>query len=120
MSETLFPLDTSPDVNSPVEELPEALQLPTRPKSLGWQLSLSLANLAVWMCTIPTFQILLPNQLALLDPTNKVVLLAGISFAGGIAAILGNLVAGAISDRTTSRFGRRRPWTIAGALFSAL
>lgn len=99
--------------------LPEALQAPTRSKSLGWQLALSLANLAVWMCTIPVFQILLPNQIAILDPVNKVALLAVISLAGGITAILGNLLAGALSDRTTSRFGRRRPWIIVGALLSA-
>lgn len=101
-------------------DLPEALRLPTRTKSLGWRLALSLANLAVWMCTIPLFQILLPNQIAALDAANKVALLAGISLAGGITAILGNLLAGALSDRTTSRWGRRRPWILAGAVLSAL
>lgn len=121
MSETLFPSGSlASDGESAVAELPEALLSPTCPKSLGWQLSLSLANLVVWMCTIPTFQILLPNQLATLDPTNKVALLAGISLAGGIAAIFGNLLTGALSDRTTARFGRRRPWIMAGALLSAV
>ncbi|GCE05924.1 MFS transporter [Dictyobacter aurantiacus] len=100
--------------------LPAALRVPTQSKSPGWQLFLSLANLVVWMCTIPTFQILLPNQINALDSANKVALLAGISLAGGIAAILGNLLAGALSDRTTSHFGRRRPWILAGALLSAL
>jgi MFS family permease len=102
-----------------VSDLPEALAVPTRSKSLGWQLALSLANLIVWMCTIPLFQILLPNQIAAFDSANKVTLLAIISLAGGITAILGNLLAGALSDRTTSRLGRRRPWIISGALLSA-
>lgn len=125
MSESTWPSNT-PNAVFPaptrgnVAPLPEALQAPTRPKSLGWQLGLSLANLVVWMCTIPLFQILLPNQIAALAPANKVVLLAAIEFVGGITAILGNLLAGALSDRTTSRFGRRRPWIIAGALLSAL
>lgn len=99
--------------------LPEALQAPTRSKSLGWQLGLSLANLVVWMCTIPLFQLLLPNQIAVLSPTNKVTLFAIISLMGGITAIIGNLLAGALSDRTTSHLGRRRPWIISGALLSA-
>ncbi|GAC1372305.1 MAG: MFS transporter [Ktedonobacteraceae bacterium] len=99
--------------------LPEALQAPLRSVSLGWQLLLSLANLVVWMSIFPTFQILLPDQVAAFDPLNKVTLLAGISLAGGVAAILGNLLAGALSDRTTSRLGRRRPWIVVGAVLSA-
>ena len=101
-------------------DLPEAIRPPTRTKPLGWQLLLSLANLVVWMSIFPTFQILLPDQIAAVSPQNKVVLLAVISLAGGIAAIIGNLLAGAISDRTTSRFGRRRPWILAGAVLSAI
>jgi MFS family permease len=47
-------------------------------------------------------------------------LLAAISLAGGISSIIGNLLAGALSDRTTSRFGRRRPWILTGAVLSAI
>ncbi|MBA2286071.1 MAG: MFS transporter [Ktedonobacteraceae bacterium] len=107
-------------VQSPVDsEQHEAFQHPVNARPLGWQLLLSLANLVVWMAIIPTFQILLPAQIATFDAANKVTLLAVISLAGGITAILGNLLAGALSDRTTSRFGRRRPWIIGGAVLSA-
>ncbi len=123
MSESTLPSNAvnqvSPTLAQEQEGLPEALRAPTRAKPLGWQLGLSLANLVVWMCTIPLFEILLPNQIALLAPKDKVALFAGISLVGGITAILGNLLAGALSDRTTSRFGRRRPWIVAGALLSA-
>lgn len=123
MSESTWPSNT-PNAVFPaptrgnVAPLPEALQTPRRPKSLTWQLGLSLANLVVWMCTIPLFELLLPNQIATLAPADKVSLFAVISLIGGITAILGNLLAGALSDRTTSRLGRRRPWIIAGALLS--
>jgi MFS family permease len=124
MSESVLPSSAPEQVatlSTPeVSALPEALVAPTRTKPLGWQLALSLANLAVWMCTIPLFQILLPNQIATFDAANKVALLAIISLAGGITAILGNLLAGALSDRTTSRMGRRRPWILVGALLSAI
>ena len=36
-----------------------------------------------------------------------------------MAALLTNPIAGALSDRTTSRLGRRRPWLIAGTVLSA-
>jgi MFS family permease len=81
---------------------------------------LSLANLVVWLSIFPTYQILLPAQVGVFDSINKVNVLAAISFVGGIAAILGNLLAGALSDRTTSRFGRRRPWVLAGAVCSVI
>lgn len=123
MSESTLSSDTiggAPPTPLAGDGLPVALQAPVRTKSLGWQLGLSLANLVVWMCTIPLFEILLPNQIAALAPQEKVALFAGISLVGGITAILGNLLAGALSDRTTSRLGRRRPWILAGALLSAL
>lgn len=104
----------------PTEQRHEALQPPTRPVSLGWQLLLCLANLVVWLSIFPTYQILLPAQVGVFDAANKVNVLALISFAGGIAAILGNLLAGALSDRTVSRFGRRRLWVLAGAIGSMM
>ena len=122
MSETTFPSNASGETATAAQEgaLPIALQEPTQPKSVSWRLILSLANVAVWMATIPTFQILVPNQIAALNPAAKTTLLVLLQLAGGIASILGNLLAGALSDRTTSRLGRRRPWIIAGALLSAL
>jgi MFS family permease len=35
---------------------------------------------------------------------------------GAIAAFLGNVIFGRLSDRTTSRFGRRRPWIVCGCV----
>lgn len=122
MSETILPSNASDEIASTAQEVARtaAFQVPEKPKSVSWRLILSLANVAVWMATIPTFQILVPNQIAALSPSAKTTLLASISLAGGIASILGNLLAGALSDRTTSRLGRRRPWIIVGALLSAL
>ena len=38
---------------------------------------------------------------------------------GAAVAMIANPVAGALSDRTTGRFGRRHPWTVGGALAGA-
>ncbi|MFJ8762303.1 MFS transporter [Streptomyces cyaneofuscatus] len=46
----------------------------------------------------------------------KVGSLALVTTVGAIVAMVAQPVAGAVSDRTRSRFGRRTPWIVAGAL----
>ena len=88
--------------------------------STGFQLLLSLANTAVWFCILPISQILLPLQVAALDSTHKFINLAIATSVGVLVAPLTNPIAGACSDRTTSRLGRRRPWLIIGTVLSAI
>ena len=95
---------------------PEALQTPTRPKSLGFQLLFGLANMVVGLCSLTIFQALLPSQVASLDAAHKVSLVALISAGGALGAVIANPLAGALSDRTISRWGRRRPWIVGGVL----
>lgn len=97
-------------------DLPEVMRTPTKRKSVGWNILLALGNMVIFMCLIPATQILIPNQLALLDSANKTTLLSLAVLLGAIPALIGNLLGGALSDRTTSRFGRRRPWVLASAL----
>jgi MFS family permease len=51
-----------------------------------------------------------------LDPEGKETSLGLIAALGALVAIFANLLTGALSDRTRSRLGRRRPWIIGGAL----
>ncbi|MFI9781658.1 MFS transporter [Streptomyces sp. NPDC051956] len=53
-------------------------------------------------------------------PGHEVAALGLVSTAGAIAAFVANPVFGRISDRTTGRFGRRRPWLMAGVSGLAL
>ena len=99
-------------------DLPEALQIPAKAVSAGFQFLLSLANLVVWLSILPISQILLPTQVAALDAANKFSNLSIAVAIGVLAAVITNPIAGALSDRTTSRLGRRRPWFIAGTLLS--
>lgn len=64
--------------------------------------------------------ILLPLQIQGYDEANKVALLAVASTIGAIVGLIVQPIAGAVSDRTRSRFGRRAPWMVFGAAFSAL
>jgi len=55
-------------------------------------------------------------KIAELDPAGKETSLGLIAALGALVAIISNLLTGALSDRTKSRLGRRRPWIIGGAL----
>ncbi|MDQ6644207.1 MAG: MFS transporter [Chloroflexota bacterium] len=98
----------------------EALQVPTKAVNAGFQLLLSLANLVIWLSILPISQILLPLQVATLDAANKFTNLTIATAVGVLAAVITNPIAGALSDRTTSRLGRRRPWFIVGTTLSAM
>lgn len=111
--------DIGPSSMPGANEVPEALQVPTKAVSLGFQSLLCLANTAFWLGLLPVGQILLPTQVAAIDAVNKVSNLAIVTAIGALTALITNPVAGALSDRTTSRLGRRRPWFIIGTVLSA-
>ncbi|MCC6855474.1 MAG: MFS transporter [Microbacteriaceae bacterium] len=76
------------------------------------------------MAQLTPIQLLLPLQVdAILQPedwTQSVVAFGIISGIAGACALLAYPITGALSDRTTSRFGRRRPWILAGTIVFAV
>lgn len=54
------------------------------------------------------------------DPQAKVANLAIIATIGAFVAMLAQHVAGTVSDRTRSRFGRRAPWMIIGSVVGGI
>jgi MFS family permease len=98
---------------------PAALVEPTVPVRARWVGLLALANLAVWMGFFTPIQVLLPEQLQIIAPENKEAMLGWVTGFGALAAVISNPLAGALSDRTTGRFGRRHPWTLGGGLVGA-
>jgi MFS family permease len=98
----------------------DALAEPTRRVSGGFLTSLTVANVGILVTFFTPLQNLLPRYAELVAGTgSKETALAWISGVGAVAAIIMNPVAGALSDRTSSRYGRRRPWVLAGTLFGA-
>lgn len=53
-------------------------------------------------------------------PASKETTLGIVSALGGVAIVLANPISGHLSDRTTSRWGMRRPWILGGAAVGAL
>ena len=101
-------------------DLPEALQTPTKKVSLGFMLALTVASAVLYMCYIGIGGLMLPLQISTIDPVHKVANLGIVTSIAVLLALIGNPLAGALSDRTASRFGRRRPWIFIGAITSAL
>jgi MFS family permease len=104
-------------------EAPAALAEPHRPISGRWIAVFATAWLGVWMAQLAPVQLLLPNQVSAQIHSNywvdNVVAFGIISGIAGLCALVAYPLTGALSDRTTSRFGRRRPWILGGALLFA-
>jgi MFS family permease len=80
---------------------------------------LFLANLGLWLAIYAPIQVLLPQQAEMLASADKELVFGIVTGAGGLVALVVNPLVGLLSDRTTSRFGRRHPWTVLGALVGA-
>jgi MFS family permease len=82
----------------------------------GWIAALSLANLGLWMGYFGPLQVLIPDQIEQIDPAHKTTSLGIVTALGALVAVLAGPIAGAASDATTGRFGRRRTWAATGAI----
>ena len=111
---------TMPDARGSVGEVPSALSDPTVDVRRGYISVVVLANLGIMLAFFTPIQALLPRLAEQVDPLAKESALAWITGVGAFVAIVANPVAGALSDRTTSRLGRRRPWVLYGSILGAL
>lgn len=96
---------------------------PTRRVTARWIALFATAWLGIWMAQLTPIQLLLPQQIESLreetDWVSSVVAFGVISAIAGACALVVFPLTGALSDRTTSRFGRRKPWIAGGtALFA--
>ncbi|WP_432506428.1 MFS transporter [Kineococcus arenarius] len=64
--------------------------------------------------------ILLPQQVAELDPVRKAANLAVVTATSSVFTLFAQPIVGAFSDRTRSRFGRRSPWLVLGGIAGGL
>ena len=92
--------------------------------SAHWIALFATAWLGIWMAQLTPIQLLLPQQINGLfrttDWISSVVAFGIISGIAGACALIVYPLTGALSDRTTSRFGRRRPWIFVGTLVFAI
>ncbi|MEU6671368.1 MFS transporter [Streptomyces sp. NPDC046727] len=80
----------------------------------GLMALLLVVNASMYAVYMGVGSVLLPTQVAAIDPDHKVALLGLIGGVSSVFATACNPVAGALSDRS----GRRNPWVLGGALAS--
>lgn len=127
-STTLPPMGSGPGADTahaaavPPDDaaLPAALREPAVNVGPVFVTLVSIASLGLWSGFFAPIQMLLPLQLQAIDSGAKEANLALVTGAGALVAVVANPLFGALSDRTTSRFGRRNPWTITTALLGAV
>jgi MFS family permease len=108
---------------STTETTVAAFSEPTKKVTSGWIALFATAWLGIWMAQLTPIQLLLPKQIEeQLKATSwieNVVAFGIISAIAGVCALIAFPLSGALSDRTVSRFGRRRPWILGGTLLFA-
>ena len=98
----------------------EATAEPTVRVPAGWTSRFTLLWFGFWMAWLVPVQLVLPNQFAALDAAHKVRDFGAANGAAGVVALIALPVAGALCDRTRSRWGRRRVWMAAGVVVLAV
>lgn len=114
---TTAPTGPEPTTTTAAEAHPDKARPSGERRLLAGLMSNSIALYAIYGA-VPA--VLLANLVADVDPDSKSTSLGIISAVGAFGAMLANPIAGALSDRTHGRFGRRAPWMAGGALLGGL
>jgi MFS family permease len=97
-----------------------ALEEPTARVRARWVAAIALTNVGLFTAWFGPIQVLLGREAEKLAPDHKEAALGVVVGVGAAFAVLASPLFGALSDRTTSRFGRRLPWVVGGGLTGVL
>ena len=87
-----------------------------------WMLVVSLGVVFFVLLTLyaSILGVLLPNQIQDIDPAGKTATLGIVYAITSVFSTITTPVSGALSDRTRTRFGRRTPWIVIGAVMGGV
>jgi MFS family permease len=90
---------------------------PTEPVKLTFIVPFAFAQLALFIALLGPVTVSMAIKVIDLVGQDRAPATGGLILGiGAIAALLGNPIFGRLSDRTTSPWGRRRPWMVAGSI----
>jgi MFS family permease len=108
-----------PDSAAPAGGTTTALAEPVDRVRALWITGVVLVNLGINAAFFGPIQVLLGQQAIHFDEGQKEAILALVTGCGAAVSLVANPLFGAFSDRTASRFGRRVPWVLVGAVLGA-
>jgi MFS family permease len=85
----------------------------------GFVVLYTLAYIGAWLALLTPIMVTMALRVQQLAPDNAASVLSAVLSVGALFALFGNPLVGRLSDRTTSRWGMRRPWLVGGALAGA-
>ncbi|MEU4013638.1 MFS transporter [Microbacterium sp. NPDC028030] len=89
----------------------------TPPKTpRGYTPGLAAVNFGVYLALLTPVMVSMAFKVQHVDPVNTEGSLGLVMGVGAIFALVANPLVGRLSDRTTSRWGMRRPWILGGAI----
>jgi MFS family permease len=90
---------------------------PTEPATLRLIIPFALAQLALFIALLGPVTVSMAIKVTRVVGADRAPAAQGIILGiGAIAALVGNPLFGRLSDRTTGRWGRRRPWIVGGSI----
>jgi MFS family permease len=114
-SETPAPLERGAGPGGPAAALAE----PTQRVTARWVMGLVLVNVGINAAFFGPINVFIGQQAISIDAPSKEAILSLVTACGAAVSLAANPLFGALSDRTTSRLGRRAPWVLAGAVLAA-
>lgn len=97
-----------------------AEEMEETPVGISFISTFALANLGFYTAVLTPVAMTLAVRVNTLDPAGKGASLGIILGLGALFALLANPIFGQFSDRTRSRFGRRKPWLLGGVIIGTL
>lgn len=105
------------NADGPIATAQDSAPPPTaRPASAGFIAAFVAAVLGVAVATLAPLSVTLALRIQQLDPDNAPASLSLVLGVAAVVALLSGPFFGQLSDRTTSRWGMRRPWLLGGLL----
>lgn len=93
---------------------PTPLVEPQKRVSRGFLTLFGLLNFGLYLTVMMPALFSLPYKVQTLDPEGKTLSLGVVATVGAVVSLIAGPAAGVLSDRTRSRWGRRRPWLLGG------
>jgi MFS family permease len=115
-----FKTPARPDGTSAGENATGALAEPVQKVTARWVTGLVLVNVGINCAFFGPINIFISQQAISIDEPSKEAVLSLATACGAAVSLVANPLSGALSDRTTSRFGRRSPWVLTGAVLAAI